>query len=134
MQSTKPVPHEQALPEAQRTAASDLTLASPPGFDYFTYNTVRHDLLGHERTPGMDAKLAPHEQILSIVQGFWQARAYKWSQFPVIADIGGIGTQLVSILDASPSSKGILLAGAGFALEEVVGTDSPLSLLVARPR
>jgi len=35
--------------------------------------------------------------------------AYKWSQFPVIADIGGgIGTQLVSILDASPSSKGIL--------------------------
>ena len=35
--------------------------------------------------------------------------AYEWSQFPVIADIGGgIGTQLVSILDASPSSKGIL--------------------------
>ena len=35
--------------------------------------------------------------------------AYKWSEFPVIADIGGgIGTQLVSILDASPSSKGIL--------------------------
>jgi O-methyltransferase domain/Dimerisation domain len=35
--------------------------------------------------------------------------AYKWSQFPVIADIGGgIGTQLVSILDASPASKGIL--------------------------
>jgi hypothetical protein len=166
--------------------------------------------------------------------------AYKWNQFPVIADIGGgIGTQLLSILDASASSKGILfdkphlrtestshdrmeiisgdffrsvpkgadayllrfilhdwadadvaaildslrramkptarlivieavipegpafnfgkwtdlqmlvcvggrerteteyrtlLAGAGFALEEVVGTDSPLSLLVARPR
>ena len=35
--------------------------------------------------------------------------AYEWSQFPVIADIGGgIGTQLVSILDASPSSRGIL--------------------------
>jgi hypothetical protein len=35
--------------------------------------------------------------------------AYKWSQFPVIADIGGgIGTQLVSILDASPTSRGIL--------------------------
>jgi hypothetical protein len=29
--------------------------------------------------------------------------AYEWSQYPVIADIGGgIGTQLVSILDASP--------------------------------
>jgi O-methyltransferase domain/Dimerisation domain len=35
--------------------------------------------------------------------------AYEWSQFAVIADIGGgIGTQLVSILDASPSSRGIL--------------------------
>src|SRR5215470_3553513 len=34
---------------------------------------------------------------------------YEWSQFPVIADIGGgIGTQLVSILDTSPSSRGIL--------------------------
>src|SRR5260370_25646105 len=35
--------------------------------------------------------------------------AYNWSQFPVIADIGGgIGTQLVSILDAAPACKGIL--------------------------
>lgn len=35
--------------------------------------------------------------------------AYNWSQFPVIADIGGgIGTQLVSILDAAPAAKGIL--------------------------
>ncbi len=35
--------------------------------------------------------------------------AYQWSQFPVIADIGGgIGTQLVSILDVATSSKGIL--------------------------
>ena len=35
--------------------------------------------------------------------------AYAWRQFPVIADIGGgIGTQLVSILEASPASKGIL--------------------------
>ena len=32
--------------------------------------------------------------------------AYEWSRFPVIADIGGgIGTQLVSILDASPASQ-----------------------------
>jgi hypothetical protein len=75
MQNTKFLPHEQALPKAQRTAASDLTLASPPGFDHFTYNSVRHDLPGRERTLGMDAKRAPHEQILSIVQGFWQARA-----------------------------------------------------------
>jgi hypothetical protein len=35
--------------------------------------------------------------------------AFDWKQFPVIADIGGgIGTQLASILKASPSSKGIL--------------------------
>src|SRR5262249_18602767 len=35
--------------------------------------------------------------------------AYEWSHFPVVADIGGgIGTQLVSILNASPSSRGIL--------------------------
>jgi O-methyltransferase domain/Dimerisation domain len=37
------------------------------------------------------------------------AAAYDWSQFPVIADIaGGIGSQLVAILDAHPSVRGIL--------------------------
>jgi hypothetical protein len=36
-------------------------------------------------------------------------RARDWSQFPVIADIGGgIGAQLSNILDAHPSSGGIL--------------------------
>ena len=35
--------------------------------------------------------------------------SYDWSQFPVIADIGGgIGAQLSSILDAHPSCRGIL--------------------------
>jgi len=35
--------------------------------------------------------------------------AYDWGRFPVIADIaGGIGTQLVSILDAHPNCRGIL--------------------------
>ena len=35
--------------------------------------------------------------------------AYDWSRFPVIVDIGGgIGTQLVDILNAHPSCKGIL--------------------------
>lgn len=35
--------------------------------------------------------------------------AYDWSQFPVIADIGGgIGAQLTSILDSHPSCRGIL--------------------------
>jgi O-methyltransferase domain len=37
------------------------------------------------------------------------AAAYNWSRFPVIADIGGgIGSQLVAILDAYPSVRGIL--------------------------
>jgi O-methyltransferase domain/Dimerisation domain len=35
--------------------------------------------------------------------------AYDWSRFAVIADVGGgIGAQLTSILEASPSSRGIL--------------------------
>ena len=35
--------------------------------------------------------------------------SYRWSQFPVIADIGGgIGSQLLNILDAHPSCRGIL--------------------------
>lgn len=35
--------------------------------------------------------------------------AYDWSRFPVIVDIGGgIGTQLVDILNAHPSCKGVL--------------------------
>jgi len=37
------------------------------------------------------------------------AQAYDWSQFPVIADIGGgIGGLLVDILDAHPSCRGLL--------------------------
>jgi hypothetical protein len=37
------------------------------------------------------------------------AAAYDWKKFPVIADIGGgIGSQLVAILDAYPSVRGIL--------------------------
>jgi len=46
--------------------------------------------------------------------------AYEWSQFPVIADIGGgIGTQLVSILDAFPSTKGILFDQPHVGVESV---------------
>jgi hypothetical protein len=37
------------------------------------------------------------------------AKAYDWSRFPVIADIGGgIGGLLLDILDAYPSCRGIL--------------------------
>jgi O-methyltransferase domain len=44
--------------------------------------------------------------------------AYDWSRFPVIADVGGgIGTQLVDILNAHPGCRGVL-----FDLPEVVST------------
>ena len=44
--------------------------------------------------------------------------AYDWGRFPVIADIGGgIGTQLVDILDAHPACRGVL-----FDMPEVVST------------
>jgi len=37
------------------------------------------------------------------------AAAYDWSRFPVIADIGGgVGAQLVAILDAHPSCRGVV--------------------------
>jgi hypothetical protein len=55
-------------------------------------------------------------ELLNDVMGAWAlattpviTASYDWSTFPVIADIGGgIGNQLVSVLDASTTSKGIL--------------------------
>jgi hypothetical protein len=58
-----------------------------------------------------DAHGAMNEAMRSVSVAMTPAvtAAYEWSHFPLIADIGGgIGTQLVSILDASPSSRGIL--------------------------
>jgi len=61
------------------------------------------------RNPQANAAMNEAMRSMSRVMTPAVTAAYKWSQFPVIADIGGgIGTQLVSILDASPSSKGIL--------------------------
>jgi hypothetical protein len=49
------------------------------------------------------------------------AASYDWRRFPVIADIGGgIGSQLVAILDAHPSCRGIL-----FDQPQVVASASP---------
>lgn len=45
---------------------------------------------------------------------------HDWKQFPVIADVGGgIGTQLVSILDTSPSSRGILFDQPHLGVEAI---------------
>jgi hypothetical protein len=55
--------------------------------------------------------------------------AYNWSRFPVIADIGGgIGTQLVSILEAHPDCRGVL-----FDLPEVLSGAIPQSRIERRP-
>lgn len=46
------------------------------------------------------------------------ASSYNWRKFPVIADIGGgIGSQLVAILEAHPSSRGILFDQPGVLAE-----------------
>jgi len=48
------------------------------------------------------------------------AASYNWRRFPVIADIGGgIGSQLVAILDAHPSSRGILFDQPGVLAEAI---------------
>jgi hypothetical protein len=50
-------------------------------------------------------------------------RAYDWSRFPLIADIGGgIGTQLVSILDAHPGCRGVIFDQAD-VLGEAIAHD-----------
>lgn len=48
------------------------------------------------------------------------AASYNWRRFPVIADIGGgIGSQLVAILDAHPASRGILFDQPGVLAEAI---------------
>lgn len=48
------------------------------------------------------------------------AASYNWRRFPVIADIGGgIGSQLVAILDAHRSSRGILFDQPGVLAEAI---------------
>lgn len=48
------------------------------------------------------------------------AASYNWRRFPLIADIGGgIGSQLVAILDAHPSSRGILFDQPGVLAEAI---------------
>jgi hypothetical protein len=61
------------------------------------------------RNPQASTAMNGAMQAASITMTPFVTDAYDWSRFPVIADIGGgIGTQLASILDASPGSRGIL--------------------------
>ena len=62
-----------------------------------------------QRNPDKWANFNDAMRSLSVVMTPAVTASYEWSRFPVIADIGGgIGTQLVDILDASPSCRGIL--------------------------
>ena len=71
-------------------------------FGYYFWELLR-------RNPQASAAMNGAMRSASVAMTPAVTAAYKWSQFPVIADVGGgIGTQLVSILDASPGSKGIL--------------------------
>jgi hypothetical protein len=55
--------------------------------------------------------------------------AYNWSRFPIVADIGGgIGTQLVSILEVHSNCRGVL-----FDLPEVLSGAIPHGRIDRRP-
>ena len=81
-------------------------------------------------------KPALHEQILSLNSALDCGRVChsggvaldygKWTDLQMLVCVGG--------RERTETEYRTLLAGAGFALQEVLGTDSPLSLLVATPR
>lgn len=77
-----------------------------PGFDQVQGCSAWEAL---QRDPEKSAIFGEAMRSLSAAITPAVTAAYDWSRFPVIADIGGgIGTQLVSILDAHPGCRGIL--------------------------
>jgi hypothetical protein len=72
-------------------------IVGQPAWEWLQQNPEKHSIL-NEAMRDLSASISPAV-----------AAAYDWSRFPVIADIGGgIGSQLMSILDAHPSCRGIL--------------------------
>ena len=81
------------------------------GCDYWEH--LRRNPVAHAATNG--AMKTTSEAMTPAVTA-----AYAWGQFPVIADIGGgIGTQLISILNASLSSRGILFDQPHLRVESI---------------
>jgi len=77
-----------------------------PGFDQVTGQNTWEHLQSNPQTYTIFNQ-AMRDLSASISPAV--AAAFDWSRYPVIADIGGgIGSQLSSILDAHPSSRGIL--------------------------
>ena len=83
------------------------------------FDTWGYDIWGHYRRHPEQWTVF-NEAMRSLTTPMTPAvtAAYDWSRFPVIADIaGGIGAQLVDILDAHPTCRGVL-----FDQPEVVST------------
>ena len=77
-----------------------------PGFDQL-HGKSAWEYLQSEPQMGTTFNEAMRDLSASITPAV--TASYDWSQFSVIADIGGgIGAQLSNILDAHPSSRGIL--------------------------
>jgi O-methyltransferase domain/IclR helix-turn-helix domain len=87
-----------ALDEAVRTGEAPFDKVH--GCDFWEYGR-RHPEAATRFNETMRATSAAVTPVI--------AAAYDWDRFPVIADIaGGIGTQLVAILDRFPAVRGIL--------------------------
>jgi hypothetical protein len=87
-----------ALDEAVRTGEAVFDKVN--GCDFWEYGR-RHPEAATRFNESMRATSAAVTPVIAV--------AYDWGRFPVIADIaGGIGTQLVAILDRFPDVRGIL--------------------------
>lgn len=94
-----------------------LRTGKPALFDDWGYDIWEHYRRNHGQW------LVFNEAMRSVTVPMTPAvtAAYDWSRFPVIADIGGgIGTQLVDILNAHPGCRGVL-----FDQAEVVASAIP---------
>jgi len=74
------------------------------------FRTWGYDLWEHyRRSPEQSAVFNDAMRTMTGAMTPAVTAAYDWSRFPVIADIGGgIGSQLVDILDANPRCRGVL--------------------------
>jgi hypothetical protein len=74
----------------------------------------------YQRNPQIAAVLNETMRSLSTAITPAVTASFDWSRFPVIADIGGgIGAQLVDILNAHPSCRGILFDQPGAVAEAI---------------
>ena len=93
--------HWEGLGEMAETVRAGKTTL----FDRWGYDIWEH----YRRKPEQWAVFNEAMRSMNIAATPAVTAAYDWGGFPVIADVGGgIGSQLVDILDAYPSTRGIL--------------------------